>query len=568
MIISLFEIASIAFIGPYIGLLADTEISNGIFHKLINYFGFFGERTVMLTSLGILLVIIFALKSSFVIFINAYIIRFSLNLQIRLRSLLMQSYQQLPYRIYLERNSSEYIYSIQSLTTVYSSLIAETLRSSSEIIVGLGIISILAWTNFYALIFFIVLLGIIVFGYDLFFKEKLKKFGSNINRNETAMMQGINEGIEGLKEIRVLGVESYFFKKMHKAALSLNQNLFRQQVIQTAPRFLLEFFIVLFVILLVIGVVFLGNNQKELLPTLGIFGVAAVRLLPSTNMLSGCLVRFRFSRDAVSRLHDDFKKVIDLNKESFSQIQKSQPVSNKSDVLTNSFNSLELKNLIFRYPNSLKDAIQGISLRIHAGESVGFIGASGAGKTTLVNLLLGLLEPQSGIINYNGKSLIENIEVWRNQTAYLPQDIFLIDNSLKSNVALGFEDEDIEDKRLKEALGQARLSELVSQLPKGVDTLLGEHGTRLSGGQRQRVAMARAFYHRRGVLVMDESTSSLDHETEREIVEEIKHLKGSITLIVIAHRLTTVEHCDRIYRLENGLIVEEGSPEQLFSKVS
>ncbi len=194
------------------------------------------------------------------------------------------------------------------------------------------------------------------------------------------------------------------------------------------------------------------------------------------------------------------------------------------------------------------------------------IGPSGSGKTTLVDLLLGLLEPQAGKLLYNNESFSAAQAEWRSQVAYLPQQVFLFDNTVRCNVALGEDETEVDEARLHEALEQARLSEVVKQLPYGLDTLLGENGVRLSGGQRQRVALARAFYHNRSVLVMDEATSALDNETENEIVEEIERFKGQKTMIVIAHRLSTVLQCDRIYRLENGCIIEVGSPEKLTNK--
>ena len=202
-------------------------------------------------------------------------------------------------------------------------------------------------------------------------------------------------------------------------------------------------------------------------------------------------------------------------------------------------------------------------MEITAGQSIGLIGPSGSGKTTLVDLLLGLLDPQEGEACFNGKPLKECLREWRAQIAYLPQQVFLVDDTLRRNVALGVAEAEIDNDRLQEALRQARLWELVEHLPQGLDTMLGERGVRLSGGQRQRVALARAFYHHREILVMDEATSALDNETEREIVEEIQRLKGSKTMIVIAHRVTTVQHCDWIYKLENGRIIASGPPEQM-----
>ena len=206
-----------------------------------------------------------------------------------------------------------------------------------------------------------------------------------------------------------------------------------------------------------------------------------------------------------------------------------------------------------------------ISLEIRAGESIALIGPSGSGKTTLVDLLLGLLEPQQGEVRYNGKSIDTSLDEWRSNVAYLPQQVFLIDNTIRCNVALGCNETEIDDLKVCESLKKAKLSEFVDQLPQGIYTKIGERGVRISGGQRQRIALARAFYHERNVLVLDEATSALDYEIEQEIVDEIKHLKGEKTMIVIAHRLSTVRHCDRIYKLNQGKIIECGTPNEIIN---
>ena len=330
-------------------------------------------------------------------------------------------------------------------------------------------------------------------------------------------------------------------------------------MIQQAPRYLLEAVLVIFVVLLVLLTLNSGTSTEALLGTLGLFGVASIRLMPMFSQLAATLTTLRFQRDAVFRLNADLQQVQVLS-------QKYEATSRGNSAAP--FVSLELQQIHYRYPNTKQPALQSLSLEIKAGESIGLVGPSGSGKTTLVDVLLGLLEPQFGKMEFNGRPLLENLEEWRSQVAYLPQQVFLIDNSLRCNVALGEEESEIDDARLREALRQARLTELVEQLPQGVNTILGERGVRLSGGQRQRVALARAFYHGRSVLVMDEATSALDNETEKEIVTEIQRLKGQKTMIVIAHRLTTVQHCDRIYRLEQGRIVEEGTPEQVLKKAS
>ena len=323
---------------------------------------------------------------------------------------------------------------------------------------------------------------------------------------------------------------------------------------------------VTFIVLLVLGTQKFGQDLNVLLPTLGVFSVAALRLLPMTNTLSGSLVKLRFFRDAVSKIYRDFEQLKQFPIEIIDDNKYNSDDLTSTMLKEEPFRKLELDNLTFRYPNATQDALSGISLKIQTGDAVGFIGPSGAGKTTMVDLLLGLLKPQSGEMRYNDKPLIEAMEGWRAQAAYLPQDVFLIDNTLRSNVALGIGNKDIDNLRLNEALRKARLNKLVEQLPDGVETLLGERGVRLSGGQRQRVALARAFFNDRSVLVMDEATSALDDKTEQDIVDEILHLKGHITMIVIAHRLTTVKHCDRIYKLNEGQIVDEGSFDSVVNK--
>jgi ATP-binding cassette, subfamily B, bacterial PglK len=230
------------------------------------------------------------------------------------------------------------------------------------------------------------------------------------------------------------------------------------------------------------------------------------------------------------------------------------------------FKELTINQASFSHDGMKHPALQNISLKIVAGETIGLIGPSGSGKTTLVDLSLGLLEAQSGSLELNGITLKKSLHEWRSQVAYIPQQVFLIDNSLRCNVALGEEDAEIDELKLHKALEQAHLSELVKQLPHGLQTIVGERGVRLSGGQRQRVALARAFYHGRSVLVMDEATSALDEDTETVIINEIQRLKGQKTMIVIAHRLSTVQNCDRIYRLEHGRIVEVGPPEEVLRK--
>ncbi len=539
------DLAGLGLIAPYIALVTQPDsMTQGRLSELLTLLNWGGDRQALLIWLSGLIVFLFFGKAFVVLGINNLIIRFAQNQQIRLRSRLMHAYQHLPYSLYLQRNSAEYIYSVHYLTGQFQGVLQQLLRTISDALVALVILGLLVWENAVALSLLVLLVGGTLLAYDRLFRKRMREYGIRLNQANQGMIKGVHEGLEGLKEIRILGQEPYFYQQVQRGVAEIAFNERRHQLIQNIPRALLEAVLVIFVVLLVLITLQSEASTGTLLGTLGLFGVAAIRMLPIATLLANNLTNLHFSRDGISRIYSDVQQLKEL------------PVkSNRLAYTVESFASLKLENVQYSYPQTKQAALQNLGLEIKVGESIGLVGPSGSGKTTLVDVLLGLLEPQSGTIEFNGRPLLENLEEWRSQVAYLPQQLFLIDNSLRCNVALGEEESAIDEIRLKEALRQARLSELVEQLPQGVETILGERGIRLSGGQRQRVALARAFYHGRNVLVMDEATSALDNETEKEIVAEIQRLKGQKTMIVIAHRLTTVQHCDRIYRLEQGKIV-------------
>jgi ATP-binding cassette, subfamily B, bacterial PglK len=556
--ISLLDLAGIGIIGPYIALVVDPTAISGSLGAVVKTIGFPHQKVPLLTTLGVALMIIFLIKTVLAILVHRFIIRFSLNKMGDLRSQLMASYQAMPYTEYLQRNSSEYIYSIHTLTSVFAGQVLQPfLYIISNGILSFAILVFLAWQDISALIMLIVLLGSVTLGYDQFFKNKLIHYGKQTNIASTALVQGVHEGIEGLKELRILNKEDYFYQMVNNNAKEYSRYTTYSQVISAAPRFFLELMMVIFVVLLVLLTLHGSGNLKALFPTLAMFGVAALRLLPSVNMLSGSFTNLRHSRDAVSRLFSDLKNIQQIKPKSLMSFALSQQQP---------FKDLKLEGIEFHYSKESHNVLNKISLTINSGESIGLIGASGSGKTTLVDLILGLLVPQYGNIKYNGIPLKKSLVDWRSHVAYLPQDVFIIDNTLRNNIALGVNNCDIDEQTVDMAIKQARLTQVINMLPEGKDTLLGERGVRLSGGQRQRIALARAFYHGREVLVMDEATSALDNETEREIVEEIKLLKGKKTMIVIAHRLSTLQHCDRIYEIKEGSIINIGTYQELVSK--
>ncbi len=304
-----------------------------------------------------------------------------------------------------------------------------------------------------------------------------------------------------------------------------------------------------------ISLLFFENNFHELISILSVFAIASIRLLPSTSQLVQGLGKLRTTYHDLNILYNDLKEI-----ENEEVVQQNPDLTATNRHETMPFDErIDIKQLTYAYPNVDDNAITDLSFSIKKGESIALIGKSGAGKTTLVDLILGFLTPQSGDIEVDGVSVYPTLRAWQNLIGYIPQSIFLIDDTIERNIAFGVPDALINAERLQQAIQAAQLEELIASLEDGLKTTIGERGVRLSGGQRQRIGIARALYHERDILVLDEATSALDSETERLVSEAINALSGSTTLIIIAHRYTTIETCDRVYVLERGELVRSGT---------
>jgi ABC-type multidrug transport system fused ATPase/permease subunit len=530
LILSLFEVVSIGLIAPYISLITNTEGE-----VLLQFFSFLGlntEREELIAYTSILLLMVFFIKSIMIIFVNKVIIFFSVTQRANLSSLLMRAYQSLPYEEFLARNSSEYVHNIQVLTSKFSSVLVLLLRSISDLVIGLSIFLLLAWQNFNILLILLSVITVFILAYDFWFKDEVKDYGKRANISSDLMIKDLNEGIKGLKEIRIAGRESYFYEKFVRSVGRHAYNSGAFQVIAIMPRHFLEFIMVFFIVSIVLSTILMGGALNEIIPTLGLFGVAALRLLPLSNTFLQSLLQLRNNDNTISRLYKDICQFESGYKSSATSISGVQ------------FNSLELEDVYFSYIGAKRQSLSGVSIKIKRGESIGIVGKSGSGKTTLVDLLLGLLTPNKGCIYFNGDAISQS-NTLNGKAAYIPQQVFLLDESLMSNISLSNK-KDISIDRVFQAAKQARLSELIERLPNGIDTKIGESGVRISGGERQRIALARALYYDRDIIIMDEATSALDKKTEQEVVREIKSLKGFKTLVIIAHRLETIKHCDII----------------------
>ena len=547
---SLLDVVGLGLIVSYIQLIVSPEnINEGYIYDIQEFFGVHQPPNEILTTLGASLLLVFLIKAVFGIYVENKLIIFGELQRSLLQSKLMWAYQHISFLDFLSKNTSYYINLINTSTYYHGSAVRTALKLLSNSIITIAVLIMLMLTSPIVSLLMILFLGTLVGSYSYFLKNRIIESSQLNQKYSENMIKAINEGMHGYKEIRILGKETFFHDKVKENSNNVARVQGNYQTLIMVPRYLLELIIITALVISVLVSIKFGSDLQLLAPTIALFGVAAIRLLPMMNFYSEGINRLRYSRYYVSLLYNDVSKL-----KRYKAIKEKESTEN-SDL----FMHITLKNTSFIYLGTQHHAIDDISMTIKAGEAIGIIGASGSGKTTLINTILGLIEPQSGNILYNNLPLNNNIHKWHKHVAYLPQDSFITDDSVRHNVALGIEDSKIDDSHVYQSLRKASLDDLIEQLPDDINTILGENGMRLSGGQRQRIVLARAFYHNRDVLIMDESTSALDNATEREVVNEIQKLKGSITLIVIAHRMSTIEHCDRIYLLENGKIIDQGN---------
>ena len=382
--------------------------------------------------------------------------------------------------------------------------------------------------------------------------RKLQDWGTRRQFEKGRIIRTIQQSLGAIKDLQVLNREDWFILEHNKHQVS-DQSLLRKIItVQSMPRLWLEVMAIGGLTGLVGVMLSAGNEPKEIVPVVGLFAATAFRVLPSVNKVVGSRQLLKVSRNAIETIYSDLQL----------------PLLNKTGLNneTLAFETLQVENLTFTYEGIAESVLNNVNVHIDRGEAVGFVGQSGSGKSTLIDIMLGLLEPLSGSVLINGQT-IENVkQSWQKQIGYIPQTIFLMDDSLRRNIAIGIADNEIDELAIVEALKSAQLEEFVASLPEGLDTVVGERGVRLSGGQRQRIGIARALYHRPSVLVLDEATSSLDTETEHGVMQAVQALQGDKTVIIVAHRLSTVEYCDRLYRLDAGRIVDEGTFDEVMNR--
>lgn len=491
-----------------------------------------------------------AVKSVFLGFLAWRQAHYVYGLQADLSQRLFEGYLHEPYTFHLQHNSAHLIHNVIGQVNDITGVFKHGLASIAEILVMLGVSAVLFVVEPLGATVVLLAFGLAGWGFNRLSRKHILRWGQERQFHEGLRIQHLQQGLGGAKEVKLLGREGDFSAEYHRHNLRSARLAERQATIQALPRLWLELVSVMGLAALVMVMIGRGKGMDAVLPTVGLFVVAAFRVMPSTNRVLSGVQSVLFSLPAIDAIHSQLGQ---LNTGSFSPQGSRLP-----------FNSnLEIDQISFRYPSVEVQALSDVSLMIPRGASVGFVGGSGAGKSTLVDLILGLLTPGGGIVKVDGLDIQENLRGWQGQIGYVPQSIFLTDDTLRRNIAFGLPTDKIDESAVWLAVRAAQLEQFVNDLPMRLDTTVGERGVCISGGERQRIGIARALYHNPQVLILDEATSSLDNLTEQAVMESVNKLRHGMTIILIAHRLTTVRECDQIYLLHRGCIAAQGTYDEL-----
>jgi ABC-type multidrug transport system fused ATPase/permease subunit len=505
------------------------------------------SRLILMAMWG--LVGIYLIKNLFLAFLVWRQTRFAFGVQTQLSQRLFAIYLRQPYTFHLQRNSAQLIRNTISEVAMCTAAIISALTIVTEILVLSGIAILLLVAEPLGALIVVVVLGGAAWCFYRITRARVARWGKARQYHEGLSIQHLKQGLGGVKDVKLLGREDDFLMQFRVHSVQVARVSQFQATLQQLPRLWLELLAVAGLAALVLSMVAQGREMASIVPMLGLFAAASFRLIASVHRVLAAVQSLRYALPGISTLHDELKLVPDR--------------VHKGTTTFALHTDIQLSNVSFTYPSASADALGNLSLSIRKGESVGFVGPSGSGKSTLVDVILGLLTPIAGQVMVDGQDIQQGLRAWQDQIGYVPQSIYLTDDTLRRNVAFGVPNEEIDDAAVMRAIKAAQLDEFVASLPNGLDSGVGERGIRLSGGQRQRIGIARALYHDPALLVLDEATSALDTITEREVMAAITALKGSKTILIVAHRLSTVEHCDRLYRLDHGKFVAEGTSAEI-----
>ena len=550
----LMETVGVTMILPLLNAITDPDTFSQ--NEYVQYFMDFFHMTELSQFIVLLIILVMAVF----IFKNVYLLlqyylqgRFININRCRMSGNLLALYLNRPYEFFLYTDTPTILRTIYGDMDNVFNLLFQCMNLATEIIVAICISIVIVIIDPLMTLMIVSLMLLATIFVSKVVKKKLKVIGNEAREEQANLYKWIMQSSNGIKDVKVLGKEQFFTGQYNDSAWKYAGYQTWNSVLANTPRLLIETVAIIGILLYIAISILNGNDARNMIGLIGAFGVAALRLLPSVNRINTYIANISYYEPAL----DFIDETVEMHElQNIVEVLEQKEREKKEQALTMS-DKIELKDITYAYPNTVKKIFDHTSMEIPVGKSVGIVGNSGAGKTTIVDILLGLLKLEDGTIECDGTDIFKNMSAWLANIGYIPQNIFMLDDSIRRNVAFGVPDKLIDDERIWAVLEEAQLKEYVEQLDEGLDSEIGERGVRISGGQRQRLGIARALYHNPELLVFDEATSALDNDTETAIMEAVEKLHGRKTMVIIAHRLRTIENCDIIYEVKDGKLIKQ-----------
>ncbi len=545
------ETVGVSLILPVISAILDEAsfATNEYVIYFMNFLGFQETRSFIYFLLGAL-IFMYIFKALYLVMVTYIQSLFVNRNRCRCTTNLLSQYLHRPYEYYLYADTSTILRTIYGDMDNIFNLLLQCMNLAAELVVSVCLGAFLLFMDFKMMVVVVgLLLGVTIFITKII-KPRLNRVGERAREEQTGLYKWILQSVTGIKDVKVHNKEVYFTGQYRKNASAYADYQVKNNVLTNLPRLLIETVAITGILLYVAGSMAAGVDLKSLLPLISAFALAAMRLLPSVNRVNTYMANIAYYESALDYIYDNVNAAELSHQEELDAYRLANPNTTPMELKK----EILLSDITFAYPNTDKKIFDKADMSIPVGKSIGVVGASGAGKTTIVDVLLGLLQLQSGTITSDGTNIFDNYGAWLSHVGYIPQAIYMLDDSIRNNIAFGVKEEEIDDNRVWAVLEQAQMKVFVEELPDGLNSQIGERGVRISGGQRQRLGIARALYHDPELLIFDEATSALDNDTETAIMEAIDSLHGQKTMVIIAHRLRTIENCDMIYEVRDGKI--------------
>lgn len=559
---ALVETLGVSIIIPFVEAMINLDrlMDNKYIIFLVHLFGIQND-TQLILMLGCGIAIIYIVKNIYLTALSYCRVRYSTKVQRELSITMMKSYMKRGYLFFAQVNTSDLLRGVIGDVNAVYQMMYHAFRVIAELLTAVAIVVFIMLTDIMLAVCVIVLASMCFFVIVFGFRKPVQQLGLQYRASNKEVQKHSLQAFQGIKEVIVMHRQSFFVKRYEEAYEKQQKSLIGQTVSSESPAYIIEAVCVSGLILAVCLRITTGNDAASFIPQLASFAVAAFRILPSLGRVTSSFNQIVYYSASLNKTYENLKEVREAEQKEEKEVVllKEQPVSKEEKL----YSYLSIENICWRYPSADKAVLQGVNIQIQKGSSVAFIGHSGAGKTTLADIILGLYRPQEGQVRFEGVDIRTIPEKWCNLVGYIPQSVYLLDDTIRNNVAFGIDDPN--DELIWQALEEAQLKDFVLGLPDKLDTVVGDRGVRFSGGQRQRVAIARALYYNPPILILDEATSALDTETETAVMDAINSLQGNKTLIIVAHRMSTIRKCDVIYEIVDGKAVTR-SKEDVFEE--